>query len=1121
MNRNDATLTLRLLGPLAVERRPGDPRPLPGRKTGALLAYLAATGRAHPRQALMDLFCQESDDPARALRWQLSAIRRHLGPQVIITNGHTVQFNAQTSRVDSLEFERTFGGELDGQPLAALAEAARQYRGDFLAGLTLNGAPEFELWLLGERARLRQLYEHGLSHLVARCLARPDYETAIHWAQRLVQSNPLLEEAHARLVWLYAQTGQRPAALAQYEQCRDLLERELAVAPAPELTALYQSILDGHGFQPVPAVALAASSNVQDLRRSADFVGRDAELAQLRRLWQAAGREQGRVVLVEAEAGGGKSRLVQELASDVTPAWALIGHCYESTRTLPYHPWFQLLQQAVSRLDEAALDRFSPFWLAELTRLLPSLAVRLGMAPRTLPTTSNDLERLFSAVGHFLSFLAGETAAPVLIFIDDLQWADDISLRLFHAVARRAPEMAVLLIGAFRSEEAEESPALATLLHDLPRTALPGDTLLHLKLAPLAETSVLALAAQLWPGLVEGYRPHVCALLARATGGNPLFLTEVLRELAYTTEAPAEVPVPASVHDLVRRRLRQLPPSGRQVIEAIAILDMSFTLNQAWQTSGRSEDETVNAIDLGLRWRLLEPQAGDQPARYDFSHALMREGVIQQVSDVRRQLLHRRAAATLAQSAGRLPPAQRHELAGRITRHAAAGEDFRRVLAWAPAAAEHACSLFAYADALAAWQLAVNALDRLQQEGDVDAKMAGEQRLSFLLRQVELLALLGRWSEEAPLLAAAAGLLEHYPDRQLQAAFHLRQAVYGHDVCHYEPALANAQQAYQEYLALEDQAGAARALYEIARIKMSLAQNVETRPLLEQALALYRAIGDTNGEASCLSYLAASMLEGGEVGAELHQVLARSRQIAEEQRDLHGLARACYVTAMAWNFTCHVPPTRAFAQETLRLARELGDEVLMDRANFVLANCYILEKNVAQAWALDEQLFAGARARRDGWQEGWAAHMLGRLALVEGDLTGAEQWLKYAFQVRQERGEAQNHVTDLAWMGRLSLAQENVSAGVTYTTEAVRQLEALTGVYLWDTADIYFCHAEALTAAGRPEEAHIAVQRAYEELTRSVEKIPDPAARQSFLSFLHYARIVAAYQSGVVRPYPA
>lgn len=222
------------------------------RKTRALLAYLIATRWPHSRQTLSELFCQESADPAGTLRWNLCAIGRHLGPDVLRLNGNQVQFNPEAGAVDMKGFVRSLQGDLTVQSVEELEAAVSLYRGDFLAGMALPDAPEFELWLLGERARLRHLYERGLAHLVVRLIGEHLYESAIYWALRLVQTNPFYEEGHKHLIWLYAQTGQRQAALAHFEKCRYLLRRELQIEPAQELQTLYKAVLNN---QPKPFVA--------------------------------------------------------------------------------------------------------------------------------------------------------------------------------------------------------------------------------------------------------------------------------------------------------------------------------------------------------------------------------------------------------------------------------------------------------------------------------------------------------------------------------------------------------------------------------------------------------------------------------------------------------------------------------------------------------------------------------------------------------------------------------------------------------------------------------------------------------------------------------------------------
>jgi predicted ATPase len=314
-------------------------------------------------------------------------------------------------------------------------------------------------------------------------------------------------------------------------------------------------------------------------------------------------------------------------------------------------------------------------------RLLPGLARRSGKSlPLPPPVTGGELEQLFAAIIEFLRLTTegGRTGAQIpnahLIFIDDLQWADETSLRLFHFIARRTPHARFLLVGAFRYEEIDHTSALQLLLQDLQR-----DSLHYLQLASLTPDAIHTLTAGMWPKLPEGYRPHVTTLLSQATGGNPLFVTEVLRELAYSPQLPVELPIPESVQNLIRRRLRHLPESCRQVVEAMAVLHGPATPAEAHQVSGRSEEETTTAIELCLRRDLLRSQLEVGRIYYDFKHDLIRQAVLSQLSHVRQGVLHRRAATALAQAATRMAPAARQAMAGRITRHAFAGECFELV----------------------------------------------------------------------------------------------------------------------------------------------------------------------------------------------------------------------------------------------------------------------------------------------------------------------------------------------------------------------------------------------------------------------------------------------------------
>jgi DNA-binding SARP family transcriptional activator/Tfp pilus assembly protein PilF len=805
------------------------------RKTRAVLAYLAATDQAHPRQALVDMFCQEVNDPRGAFRSILSRIRQHLGPEVLVTEGNKVRLNRALSWVDCLQFAQVLEGELDARTLEALDAALNLYQGEFLEATALDDSPEFELWLLNERRRYQRLYEQGLARLAVHHIAQGEIEDAIIRTHALIQSNPLLEEAHARLMWLYASSGQPEAALAQFEQCRKILQRELAVEPTPELLALREEIAaaPGERFQGRPSPPDSASVELFVTPKQAAtihlpwhvghsaFVGRAGEMAQLQQAWANARPAQTQVVLLAAEAGMGKTRLVHEFVQNRVHVDFLAGECYESMHTVAFSPWLDVLASRLDQLDDADLQHLSTFALDYLTRLMPALARRLHHARLSpLPSSSGELMRLFTAVGEFLLELPG--ARPLILFIDNLQWADEASLQLFHFLARRAPPGKFLLLGAYRSDEAINSPALQSLLNDLSHQSV-----VHVQLAPLTALAIMELMAQGWSSLPADQHPRVSTMLGQATGGNPLFVSEILRELAGATQFPSVLPVPGSVRELILRRLQQFPDSARQVLEALAVLGAAATPSQAQQTSARSEEEVYAAMDLALRRGLLaaadSEDARPGPVRYDFCHDLMREVVSGQLSHIRRQLLHRRAALTLEQAGA---------AAATLAHHWRMAGDVENEGRFAALAGEQAASLYANEETL---RYLARALELCSEP---------LAQIPLYRKLGEVKQLTGRWAEAEDAYQRAIELAVEHDDRHALAAC---QAMLGRLLLQrgqYAKARQMLDRAEVAFQAQNDLVGLSSVAGDLGLVHWYQGEYPQALARLEQRLALARQAGD-------------------------------------------------------------------------------------------------------------------------------------------------------------------------------------------------------------------------------------------------------------------------------------
>lgn len=245
-------------------------------KAQALLYYLAVTGRAHSRETLADLLWGDMDEATakRNLTKALSNLRHLLGPYLLIDR-QSIAFNqAEPYKLDVLVFQAAIEASRLLEPskpedLSPLRKAVTLYGGDFLEGFYVKEALAFEEWLTGQREQLREMMLQGLDLLVKHYTDRKsDDAAALEYTSRLLSLDPWREPAHRHMMLLLARSGQRSAALAQYETCRRILAEELGIEPAAETTALYQRLK-------------AAAPPPHNLPPPTSFVGRSAELKQV------------------------------------------------------------------------------------------------------------------------------------------------------------------------------------------------------------------------------------------------------------------------------------------------------------------------------------------------------------------------------------------------------------------------------------------------------------------------------------------------------------------------------------------------------------------------------------------------------------------------------------------------------------------------------------------------------------------------------------------------------------------------------------------------------------------------------------------------------------------------
>src|SRR5215831_8361079 len=464
-----ATLKLCLLGGFDFKTDAGRPVPIARRKVQAMLAYLAChPGQAQSRDKLTSLFWPEFDErQARAnFRKALFVLRPALAPAPLSlrVGEDEVALDCATLDVDVLAFQRLVR---QGSP-PSLQQAADLYRGDLLEGLAVATLP-FEEWLTAERERLRDLALEALARLLGH-QTKADEPLAVETARRLLALDPLQEAVHRTLIRMYARQGRRDAALRQYQSCVETLRRELSVEPEAETRQLYQEVLRGRTMpSPTARAALAALTPPASkaprrpsplLHDDAPMIGRGPELAWLRTALDGALAGRGQVIAVLGEAGIGKSRLVSQLSVEAVKRGALrlVGHVYPIEQALAYGPWIEAVRASAVLSRDDVLAPLTPACRAELARLFPELATPEAQQA----ANPEDSARLFEAVAQLLERLT--KTQPLMLVLEDVHWADEMSVRLVSVLSRRIAAWSMLIVLTAREEDVAETPVLRDLM---------------------------------------------------------------------------------------------------------------------------------------------------------------------------------------------------------------------------------------------------------------------------------------------------------------------------------------------------------------------------------------------------------------------------------------------------------------------------------------------------------------------------------------------------------------------------------------------------------------------------------------------------------------------------------
>jgi len=603
------------------------------RKHFALLVFLAVEPRIHHRRdRLADLLWPDTPHPEgrHSLATALSVIRGRLGPRSLETTRDSVRLVASDLEVDLERLER---GDVLGDGITPPLEVA-----GFLEEFDIGRAPEYMFWRDLMRARLFPQIRNALALLMDRCRRSADFTRIEGHADRLLALDELNEDGIRAKMEARAFAGDRLSAIRIYQAWRERLESELGAAPSPLVEGIALRLRQ-RGYEP-PGTSHIPTVPTDQWRNRA-FVGRASQYRVLYERWEATNGGQARHGLVVGESGIGKTTLVERLvtAAGLEGAVSSRVQCYEVEREFPYAAIGTLMR---GLLDRPGAGATGTEWLAELARFVPGVAERYpGLPPAKESAGESARIRLAEAVHELVLAVAYEH--PLILVVDDVHLADDVSVAVLHLLMRRIQDQRVMVILTARQSELSRAPHAARLLEQ------QGPLGLELvDLPPLTTDEMNEMITALAQAVDVVVPPVVRRALLRASTGVPM-LAELLFDDwrihadeclalavgAMTVDALGEVGREV-YHRIFERVLAELSPPARSVLNLAAILGDRLNDLSMYELVDLTLAQTLTGMAELAGHRILR----DGGREMEFRNELLRNYAYLNVPSPLRRALH-------------------------------------------------------------------------------------------------------------------------------------------------------------------------------------------------------------------------------------------------------------------------------------------------------------------------------------------------------------------------------------------------------------------------------------------------------------------------------------------------
>ena len=691
---------VRVLGPIQVVTTSGMALDLPSASQRRLLARLAVDA---PRALRVDLLCDVLAVSPGALRTIVSRLRRGFGDTIVEASQGRYRLGAP---VDATLFATLLSqAGADDDRIGTLERA--------LALWTGPAVEEFaaEAWAEPDVARLAELHASAVEDHAVELIGARRWAAAIAELKAHVSVHPLRDRPWGLLVQALGGAGRQADAMAAFGEYRGYLAEWVGTEPSAAVRDIQRRIAAGwDGIEEQGSPQLVRPSSWRgngwlplqsELAWGPAMVGRARELELLAAEAAQVGGSGSRTVIVEGEAGIGKTTMLGAFARSVRDAGAaavLYGRCQDGP-AVPLEPFRLLIGHLVEHAPADVLRAHVSRCGGHLVRIAPRLADRVELSGASVSDEATDRHLLFEAVSDVLSRLAA--ISPLVVLLDDVQWAEPTAVQLLRHLGRALVNVPVLLVLSARDTDERRSIELRAVLADL--ECRPGRRIF---LGGFDDDELADLTASLLAVNAAAVTSAVSARLRDQTAGNPLYATQLVRhwaESGYLALAATEVEfadgatgdeVPANLRNLLWSRVSALGDQVVEVLSAAAVLGTQFAVGAVIEMAGISDSDAMDALDAAEAAGLLAEVAARAPT-LRFVHVLVARAVYGGLPRGRRRRLHAQAAEVLVKRAG----APTVHLAAQIARQYNLGGMLAEARRWAITAGDYAAGQLSPAEA--------------------------------------------------------------------------------------------------------------------------------------------------------------------------------------------------------------------------------------------------------------------------------------------------------------------------------------------------------------------------------------------------------------------------------------